>query len=116
MTVNYPMAVAGAILGGALGTLAWWGFTALTHIAFGLVAVAIGFLVGHGAMRFADGKRTVGLQVLAVGVAAVCFIVATYLVNISSTSTWPAAARPGGYRSHRPTSGSSTASWPPASG
>jgi hypothetical protein len=77
------MAMAGAILGGVLGTLAWWGFTALTHVAFGLVAVAIGFLVGHGAMQFAGGKRAVGLQVLAVTVAAVCFIVATYLVNMT---------------------------------
>lgn len=81
--VNYPKAVAGAVLGGILGALAWWGFTVLTQIAFGLVAVAIGFLVGHGAMRFAGGKRTVGLQVLAVAVAVVCFIVATYLVNMT---------------------------------
>lgn len=81
--VNYPMAVVGALLGGALGVVVWWGFTVLTNIAFGLVAVAIGFLVGHGAMRFAGGKRTVALQILAVAVAASAFFVATYLVNMS---------------------------------
>jgi hypothetical protein len=81
--VNYPMAVTGALLGGGLGVLAWWGFTVLTNVAFGLVAVAIGFLAGQGAARFAGGKRTVGLQALAVAVAAGCFIVASYLVNMT---------------------------------
>lgn len=81
--VSYVRAGAGAVLGGALGIVLWWGFTVATNIAIGLVAVAIGFLVGHGAMRFAGGKRTVGLQVLAVGVAAACFVVATYLVNMT---------------------------------
>ena len=81
--INYPMAVLGAVLGGAVGTLAWWGFTVLTKIGFGLMAVAIGFLVGHGAARFAGGKRSVGLQVLAVAVGTVSFLVAAYLVNMT---------------------------------
>ena len=81
--INYPMAVLGAVLGGAAGVLAWWGFTVLTKIGFGLVAVAIGFLVGHGAARFAGGKRSVGLQVLAVAVGMVSFLVAAYLVNMT---------------------------------
>jgi hypothetical protein len=81
--INYPMAALGAVLGGAAGVLAWWGFTALTHIGFGLVAVVIGFLVGHGAVRFAGDKRSAGLQALAVAVGAVAFFVATYLVNMT---------------------------------
>jgi hypothetical protein len=81
--VNYPLAVIGAVLGGVVGTLIWWGFTIATNIAFGLVAVAIGFLVGHGAMRFAGGKRTTGLQVLAILVATISFFAATYLVNMT---------------------------------
>ena len=81
--VNYPMAALGAVLGGAAGVLAWWGFTVLTGIGFGLVAVAIGFLVGHGAARGAGGKRSVGLQVLAVVIGAVSFLVAAYLVNMT---------------------------------
>ncbi|OLC17236.1 MAG: hypothetical protein AUH29_02765 [Candidatus Rokubacteria bacterium 13_1_40CM_69_27] len=81
--VNYPLAAIGAVLGGVVGTLIWWGFTVVTNIAFGLVAVAIGFLVGQGAMRFAGGKRTTGLQVLAILVAAISFFVATYLVNMT---------------------------------
>src|SRR3989442_4976691 len=60
--INYPGAVLGAVLGGVVGVLAWWGFTVLTKIGFGLVAVVIGFLVGQGTARFAGGKRSVGLQ------------------------------------------------------
>jgi hypothetical protein len=81
--VNYPLAAVGALAGGALGVLAWWGFTVMTRISFGLVAVAIGYLVGHGAMRLSGGKRTRGLQILAIVVAALCFFVATYLVNMT---------------------------------
>lgn len=81
--VNYPMATVGAVLGGIVGALAWWGVTVLTKIGFGLVAVVIGVLVGHGALRFAGGKRSVGLQVLAVVVGAVSFLVAVYLVNMT---------------------------------
>ena len=60
--INYLMAAVGAILGGTVGALAWWGITAMTKIGFGLMAVVIGLLVGHGALRFAGGKRSVGLQ------------------------------------------------------
>ncbi|HJQ99802.1 MAG TPA: hypothetical protein VJ826_15915 [Candidatus Polarisedimenticolaceae bacterium] len=81
--VNWPGAITGAVLGGIAGTLVWWGFTVLTNIAFGLIAVAIGFLVGHGTVRFSGGKRTTGLQVLAIGVSIVSFLVAVYLVNMS---------------------------------
>ena len=81
--VNYPMAVVGAVLGGVAGALVWWGFTVLTKIGFGLVAVGIGYLVGQGAARGAGGKRSVGLQVMAVVVGALSFLVAAYLVNMT---------------------------------
>ena len=81
--INYLNAGVGAVLGGVAGTLLWWGFTVVTHIAFGLVAVAIGFLVGLGAVRFAGGKRSGGLQILSIGVSLVSFCCATYLVNMT---------------------------------
>lgn len=81
--VNYPMAVLGAVLGGAAGALVWWGFTVLTKIGLGLIAVGIGFLVGHGTVRFSGGKRTRGLQILAVAVGTVSFLIAAYLVNMT---------------------------------
>ena len=81
--VNYPMATLGAVLGGVGGVLIWWGFTVVTKIGFGLIAVAIGFLVGHGAARFSGGKRSVGLQVLSVVVGALAFLIAAYLVDMT---------------------------------
>lgn len=81
--IDYSRATIGALLGGVVGALAWWGFTVLTKIAFGLVAVVIGLLVAHGAMRFAGGKRSLGLQVLSVFVSLMSFVVATYLVNMT---------------------------------
>jgi hypothetical protein len=81
--INYPMAALGAILGGIVGIVIWWGFTVLTKIGFGLIAVGIGFLVAQGAVRFAGGKRSRGLQILAVVVGALSFLVAAYLVNMT---------------------------------
>ena len=79
--INYPMAFIGAVLGGLVGAVAWWGFTVVTNIAFGLVAVVIGFTVGKGVTILSGYKRAVGLQVLAVVVAGLSYVYASYLVN-----------------------------------
>lgn len=81
--INYANAAVGAVLGGAAGALVWWGFTVVTHIGLGLIAIGIGFLAGLGAVKFAGGKRSHGLQALAVGVSVVSFFCATYLVNMT---------------------------------
>jgi hypothetical protein len=81
--VPYPQAALGGVLGGLLGAAVWWGFTVITRIAFGLVAVVIGYAVGHGVIRFAGGKRSRGLQLLSAGIAAVAFFYASYLVTRS---------------------------------
>ncbi len=79
--INYPLALTGAVLGGALGALIWWGFTVLTRISFGLVAVVIGYLVAQGSLRLSGFKRSQGLQVASTAIAVASFVVATYLVN-----------------------------------
>jgi len=81
--INYSMAVVGGLAGGAVGVLAWWGFTVLTNVAFGLVAVVIGFTVGKGILMFSGGKRSVNLQVISVAISLVCFVYANYLVTRS---------------------------------
>jgi hypothetical protein len=81
--INYPNAALGAILGGAAGVLAWWGFTVATKMALGLFAVGIGFGVGWGVLKFSGGKRSGGLQALSVTVATVSYCLATYLVNMT---------------------------------
>ena len=79
--VNYPLALVGGLLGGALGVIAWWGFTVLTKIAFGLVAVVIGVTVGKGITLLAGGKRAQGLQIMSVIISSIAFFYASYLVN-----------------------------------
>jgi hypothetical protein len=81
--VNYAGGVTGAVLGAALGALVWWGFTVATRISLGLIAVAIGFLAGMGAVRFSGGKRSGGLQLISIAAASLAYLVATYLVNMT---------------------------------
>ena len=81
--VNYPMAMLGAVLGGTVGTLAWWGLTVLTRTGFGVLAVVIGLVVGYGTLLFAGGKRSVGLQALSLVTGVLSFLVAAYLVNMT---------------------------------
>jgi hypothetical protein len=79
--VDYGKAVAAGVAGAALGVLAWWGFTVLTHIAFGLVAVVIGVAVGKGVVMGAGNRRHRNLQVLSAAISVAGFAYATYLVN-----------------------------------
>jgi len=79
--INYGGAFAGALLGAAAGVLVWWGFTVVTSIAFGLVAVVIGVAVGKGVVMMSGGKRHLNLQILSVAVSAIAFVYASYLVN-----------------------------------
>jgi len=81
--VNYPMAALGAILGGTVGTLAWWGLTVLTRTGFGALAVIIGLVVGYGTLLLAGGRRSVGLQILSLVTGVLSFLVAAYLVNMT---------------------------------
>ncbi len=81
--VNWSLAAAGGLLGGAAGVLLWWGFTVVTGIAFGLVAVVIGFGVGKGVVMLCGGKRHSGLQVLSAIIAVIAFFYASYLVDRS---------------------------------
>jgi hypothetical protein len=79
--VNYPMALVGALGGAAIGVVAWWGFTVVTNVAFGLVAIVIGIAVAKGAVLLAGNKRSAGLQGLSIAVALLAFFYASYLVN-----------------------------------
>jgi hypothetical protein len=79
--ISYPAAVLGAVLGATAGVLAWWGFTVVTKLSLGLLALGIGFAAGWATVRFSGGKRSGGLQAISVAVAAAGYGVATFLVN-----------------------------------
>lgn len=79
--IDYSKATIGALIGGIVGALVWWGFTVITKIEFGLVAVVIGFTVAKGILFFTGGKRSQGLQILAVAVSALSYFYANYLVS-----------------------------------
>ena len=79
--INYGNALLGAVLGGIVGVLVWWGFTAATKWSLGLIAVGVGWAVGWGTVRFAGGKRSRGLQILSATVAVASWTVANFLVN-----------------------------------
>lgn len=81
--IDYFSGVGGAIAGGALGVLAWWGFTYVTQYAFGLVAIVIGVTVAKGMLLATKGKRSPGLQAIAVGVTVMSYFYADYLVTRS---------------------------------
>jgi|SRR5262245_1979174 len=81
--INYVNATVGALLGGTVGVLVWWGFTVATSWAIGIIAIGIGWAVGWGTVRFAGDKRSRNLQFLSAGVAVASWVVATYLVNMT---------------------------------
>lgn len=79
--IPYANATLGAVLGGGVGVLVWWGFTVATGWGIGLLAIGIGWAVGWGTVRFAGNKRSRELQFLAAGVAIISWVAAQYLVN-----------------------------------
>ena len=93
--IPWPNAIAGALLGALAGALVWWAFGAATHMEFGLVAVAIGWLAGNGAVRFSGGKRGPALQRLAMVATLPGFALGHYLLNVTLANR-ELAARGGG--------------------
>lgn len=79
--IDYTRALFGAFGGGIVGAAAWWGFTVLTNIEFGLVAIVIGFTVAKGMLMATGGKRSLSLQFISVAVSCFSYFYATYLVN-----------------------------------
>lgn len=88
--INYGGAVLGGALGGMLGAAVWWGFTTLTNIQFGLVAVVIGWGVGKGVTIMSGHKRALSLQLISVLLAAVSYGLATYWVFLSAFRSYVA--------------------------
>lgn len=79
--INYPGAISGGLAGGLLAAGVWWGFTIVTKIQFGLVAVLIGWATAKGVVMMSGGKRALSLQLISVGITLFSFAMATYWVT-----------------------------------
>lgn len=79
--INWLGALLGGVLGGLLGAGVWWGFTVVTRIQFGLVAVVIGWAAGKGVLTFSGHKRALPLQLMSVAITLVSYVLASYWVT-----------------------------------
>ncbi len=78
--INWPLAFIGAVIGAALGVLAWWGVTVLTGWNIGIIAVVISIAVAKAILYTTGGKRSVQLQVMGVSISILAYFYANYLV------------------------------------
>lgn len=79
--INYTAAVIGGLAGAVAGAAVWWGFTVVTKIQFGLVAIVIGIAVAKGILMATGGRRSRELQVISAVIAALAYFYADYLVK-----------------------------------
>ncbi|MCP4292919.1 MAG: hypothetical protein GY780_13925 [bacterium] len=79
--INYLGALSGGIIGGLITALLWWGFVTLTHFQIGIVAIIIGWGTGKGVAVFSGNKRSLGLQLMSIGLTLISYGMATYWVS-----------------------------------
>jgi hypothetical protein len=79
-----PMQYLGGILGGAVGaviaTAVWYGVVAVTNWQIGLVAVAVGFIVGQGVLLGAAGRGSILLVPISLGFTLVALVASEFLI------------------------------------
>jgi len=81
-----PEHLAGGVLGGAIGAALaaglWYGVVVLTNWQIGLIAIAVGFVVGKGVVLGAGGRGSVLLIPVSVGLTFVSLVVSEYLIAV----------------------------------
>ncbi|NIS81276.1 MAG: hypothetical protein GTO14_13965 [Anaerolineales bacterium] len=80
MEVNVPGAVLGGFLAAALSAIVWYAVVVLTNYQLGILAIAVGWLVGQGVMFGAGRKRGPILQVTSVVITLIAMAVSEYLI------------------------------------
>ncbi|WP_136806176.1 hypothetical protein [Desulfosediminicola flagellatus] len=78
--INYPLSLAGGLLGAALGVLIWWAITFYSGYSVGIVAIVIGITVAKGITVFNGNRRSQSIQLMAVAITVIAFFYADYLV------------------------------------
>ena len=76
--------IAGGVIGGAIGavlaTALWYGVVAITNWQVGIVAVAVGFVVGQGVVFGAGRHPSIALVPISVAFTLVALVVSEYLI------------------------------------
>ena len=70
----------GGLLAAVLATAIWYGVVAVTHWQLGIVAIAVGFLVGQGVVLGARGHASIALVVISVVLTLLALAVSEYLI------------------------------------
>ena len=76
--------IAGGVIGGAIGavlaTALWYGVVAITNWQVGIIAVAVGFIVGQGVVFGAGRHPSIALVPISVAFTLVSLVVSEYLI------------------------------------
>ena len=79
-----PENLLGGLVGGAIGavlaTALWYGVVAITGWQVGLVAIAVGFIVGQAVVFGASGRGSVLLVPISVGLTFAALVTSEYLI------------------------------------
>ncbi len=81
-----PEHVLGALLGGAIGaalaTAIWYGVVAVSNWQIGLIAVAVGFVVGQGVVFGANGRTSALLIPISLVFTLAALVASEYLIAV----------------------------------
>jgi hypothetical protein len=79
-----PANLLGGVLGGAIGAVLatglWYGVVAVTNWQVGIVAIAVGFVVGQGVLFGAAGRGSILLVPVSVAFTLLALVVSEYLI------------------------------------
>ncbi len=79
-----PDNIVGGVLGGAIGavlaTALWYGVVAITNWQIGLVAIAVGFIVGQAVVFGASGRGSIALVPISLGLTLVSLVASEFLI------------------------------------
>jgi len=79
-----PINLVGGLIGGVAGamiaTLVWFGFVALTRFEVGLVAIAVGAVVGYGVVLGAGGRASFALIPISLVLTLAALLASEYLI------------------------------------
>jgi hypothetical protein len=78
--VNLVGGVIGGVAGAMIATLLWFGFVVLTRFEVGLVAIAVGAIVGYGVVLGAGGRASFALIPISLALTLVALLASEYLI------------------------------------